>query len=58
MYFLLSGEGVTDMGAGKGAATICEGEDFLVGPMATIVANVVEARHDYSVLDFVDLEKE
>ena len=51
MYFLLSGEGVTDMGAGKGAATICEGEDFLVGPMATIVAKVVEARHDYSVLD-------
>lgn len=51
MFFLLSGEGVTDMGAGKGAATICEGEDFLVGPMATIVAKVVEAKHDYSILD-------
>jgi hypothetical protein len=51
MYFLLSGEGVTDVGAGKGAATICEGEDFLVGPMATIVAKVVEAKHHYSILD-------
>lgn len=50
MFFLLSGEGVTDMGAGKGATTICEGEDFLVGPMATIVGKVVEAKHDYSIL--------
>jgi len=50
MFFLLSGEGVTDMGAGQGAATICEGEDFLVGPMASIVAKVVEAKHDYSIL--------
>lgn len=51
MYFLLSGEGVADMGAGTGVATICEGEDFIVGPMATIVAKLVEARHDYSILD-------
>ncbi len=51
MFFLLSGEGVTDMGAGQGAATICEGQDFLVGPMASLVARVVEARHDYSILD-------
>lgn len=50
MYFLLSGEGVTDMGSGRGAATICEGEEFLVGPMATIVAKVVEAKHGYSIL--------
>ena len=51
MFFLLSGEGVTDMGAGPRAATICEGEDFLVGPMASIVAKVVEAKHHYSILD-------
>lgn len=51
MFFLLSGEGVTDIGAGKGAATICEGEDFLVGPMAIVVSKVVEAKHDYSILD-------
>jgi hypothetical protein len=51
MFFLLSGEGVTDMGAGPRAATICEGEDFLVGPMANIVAKVVEAKHHYSILD-------
>jgi hypothetical protein len=51
MYFLLSGEGVTDMGAGKVAVDICEGEDFVVGPMATIVAKIVEATHDYSILE-------
>ena len=51
MFFLLSGEGITDIGVGKGASIICEGEDFVVGPMASIVAKVVEANHDYSILD-------
>lgn len=51
MYFLLSGEGVTDMGAGRANQPICEGKDFLVGPMAIIVAKIVEAKHSYSILD-------
>lgn len=51
MFFLLSGEGVTDMGTGQETLTICEGEDFLVGPMASIVAKIVEAKHQYSILD-------
>lgn len=51
MFFLLSGEGITDMGAGKGAIGICEGEDFFVGPMAIVVERIVEAEHDYSILD-------
>ena len=51
MFFLLSGEGVTDMGAGTGAAPICEGKEFLIGPMAYILAKVIEAQHDYSILD-------
>jgi hypothetical protein len=51
MFFLLSGEGVTDMGAGTEVATICEGENFFLGPMATIVAKIVEAKHQYSILD-------
>lgn len=51
MYFLLSGEGVTDMGAGQKAFKICEGEDFLIGPMACIVAKIVEAKHHYSILN-------
>lgn len=50
MYFLLSGEGITDMGAGKTAATICEGDNFTAGPMAIVVAKIVEARHNYSIL--------
>lgn len=51
MFFLLSGEGVTDMGTGQEASTICEGEAFLVGPMASIVAKIVEAKHHYSILN-------
>ncbi len=51
MFFLLSGEGITDMGSGTAAATICEGEDYFAGPMAMIVAKIVEAKHRYSILD-------
>jgi len=51
MFFLLSGEGVTDIGASESATTICEGDDFYVGPMAIVVAKIVEAQHDYSILD-------
>ena len=51
MFFLLSGEGVTDMGSGNATTTICEGKDYFVGPMAIIVAKVVEAQHDYSIRD-------
>ena len=50
MFFLLSGEGITDMGSAKTATTICEGDDFVAGPMAVVVAKVVEARHKYSII--------
>lgn len=51
MFFLLSGEGATDMGAANASAAICEGDDFVVGPMAMFVARIVEAKHDYWILD-------
>jgi hypothetical protein len=51
MFFLLSGEGVTDMGAGKKHTGVCEGDDFLVGPMAIIVAQAVEPSYGFSILD-------
>lgn len=51
MFFLLSGEGITDMGCVKAATTICEGDDFFAGPMAVVVAKIVEAQHNYSILD-------
>jgi len=51
MYFLLSGEGITDMGSGQVAGMICEGSDYLVGPMAMVAAKIVEAKHSYSILD-------
>src|SRR5690242_4954435 len=51
MYVLLSGEGPTDVGAGKDASPVCEGDAFLQGPMAVIVDQVVEGKLGYSVLD-------
>jgi len=51
MYFLLSGEGATDIGVGTGAAVVCEGADYLHGPMALIVDHIVERRHHYSLLE-------
>ncbi len=51
MYLLFSGEGPTDLGAGAGAAPVCEGEAFVQGPMALIADRVVEAELDYSVLE-------
>jgi hypothetical protein len=51
MFFLLSGEGITDMGVGKKNTAVCEGDDFFVGPMAIIVDQVVEPNHGFSILD-------
>src|SRR5947209_6911787 len=51
MYFLFSGEGITDLGVGTSAALICEADDYLPGPMTVIADQVVEARHKYSPLD-------
>jgi hypothetical protein len=52
MYFLLSGEGPTDMGVGTSAVVICEGEEYLYGPMAVVVDQIVEShqKHQYSPL--------
>lgn len=50
MYFLFSGEGATDMGVGKSAALVCEGDDYLPGPMGVIADQVVESRHGYNPL--------
>jgi len=51
MYFLFSGEGVTDLGACADSAATCEGSDYQHGPMTVIVDQIVEARHHYSLLD-------
>jgi hypothetical protein len=50
MFFLLSGEGPTDIGRAGTEALICEGPDFLHGPMALIVAQIVEAQRRYWIL--------
>lgn len=51
MYFLFSGEGITDLGSGISSAFICEGDDYLPGPMAIFADRIVELRHEYSPLD-------
>jgi hypothetical protein len=51
MFFLFSGEGPTDMGVGTSEAVICEGQEYLVGPMAIIGDQVVAEHHGYSPLD-------
>ncbi|MDZ7616491.1 MAG: hypothetical protein U1E05_05760 [Patescibacteria group bacterium] len=51
MYFLFSGEGATDLGSCRDGASQCEGNEYRHGPMAIIVARIVEQRHRYSLLD-------
>ncbi len=47
MYFLLSGEGPTDMGFCADNMTACEGNRYQLGPMAIIVSQIVEQRSKF-----------
>ena len=51
MYFLLSGEGPTDMGLCAGNSTVCEGNMHKEGPMAIIVSQIVEQQFNFSFMD-------
>jgi hypothetical protein len=51
VYFLLSGEGPSDMGACADGSDGCEGDAFVHGPMAMFVDRLVQARHGYSPLE-------
>jgi len=51
MYFLLSGEGPTDLGVCSNGQTICEGEQHLQGPLAIIISQIAEQRIMYSFMD-------
>ena len=51
MYFLLSGEGPTDMGLCADNMTACEGSRHQQGPMAIIVSQIVEQRFEFSFMD-------
>jgi hypothetical protein len=50
MFFLLSGEGPTDLGRSRSEVPIALGENFEPGPMAIIVSQIVEKCHGYSPL--------
>jgi len=51
MYFLLSGEGASDIGRCSSTAEVCGGVNFKVGPMSIIVKQVVEKLRNYSIFD-------
>ncbi len=51
MYFLLSGEGPTDMGLCAVDMTACEGSDHKEGPMAIIVSEIVEQQLKFSFME-------
>ena len=51
MFFLFSGEGPTDLGHCSGGSELCDGADYLHGPMAVFVDRLVEAKHHYSLLE-------
>jgi hypothetical protein len=51
MYFLLSGEGPTDMGFCADNMTACDGNRHQQGPMAIIVSQIVEQRFNFSFMD-------
>jgi hypothetical protein len=50
MFFLFSGEGPTDLGACSDGASQCNGPEYLHGPMTVMVDQIVEERHEYSLL--------
>jgi hypothetical protein len=51
MYFLLSGEGPTDIGLCSDNINVCEGNRHLAGPMAIMVSKIVEQQLDFSFMD-------
>ena len=51
MFFLLSGEGTTDLGAGTSDAGVSVGKHYTVGPLTIMVDQIVEERHGYSMLE-------
>ena len=51
MYFLLSGEGPTDIGLCSNNVNSCEGNHHCQGPMAIIVSQIVEQQVGFSFIE-------
>ncbi len=51
MYFLLSGEGPTDIGLCSDGINTCKGSSHLQGPMAIIISQLVEQSLSFSFMD-------
>ena len=51
MWLLLSGEGLSDMGACNPAMDFCESEEFKAGPMAWFVDQCIEQKLGYSLIE-------
>jgi hypothetical protein len=51
MYFLFSGEGPTDLGSGLQDVELCEGKNYLQGPLALFADKIAEQLLTYSLFD-------
>lgn len=51
MFFLFSGEGPTDLGTCTNPECINKDENYLLGPLAFVVDQLVEEKHHYSIID-------
>src|SRR4051794_26794622 len=51
MYFLLSGEGPSDLGVCSDGADQCDGGNLTHGPMTMFADRIVNAKHKYSLLE-------
>ncbi|WP_337174958.1 hypothetical protein [Paludisphaera sp.] len=54
MYLLLSGEGATDLGTGLRAGELSEGDQFLPGPLALMIASIVEHHFGFRLTEYVN----
>ena len=54
MIFVLSGEGLTDLGACTNGQGRCTNGDFSVGPMTVILEQLLVPRIGFSLRDFPD----
>lgn len=56
MYLLLSGEGPSDIGVCNPATTHCSGNNFIAGPMAVMVDQLVESLQNFE-MSHIDTER-
>jgi len=52
MFFLLSGEGPTDLGSCNVPDTINESKNFQHGPLTIVVDRIIKQKYSYSIIEY------